>query len=63
MKINGGEYLKQKLGVGIQFKKEICRKDQQSWEIQTKDQLSRLYLVKKITDAAENDKQGYENEF
>ena len=44
------------------LKKEICRIDQWSEEIQTKDQLSGLYLVKKIMDAPENDKQGFENE-
>ena len=45
------------------LKNEFCRIDQWSEEIQTKDQLSRLYLMKKITDAPENDKQGCVNEF
>ena len=44
-------------------KKEIYRIDKRSEEIQTKDQLSGLYLVKKIMDAPENDKQAYKNEF
>ena len=35
-------------------KKEIYRIDKRSEEIQTKDQLSGLYLVKNITDALEN---------
>ena len=45
------------------LKKEICRIDQRSEEIQKKDQLSELYLMNNITDALENDKHGYENEF
>ena len=33
MKINGGESLKEKLGVEIQFQEEICRVDQWYGEI------------------------------
>ena len=51
MKINGGKSLKHKFGAEIRFK-----------EISREDQLSGLYLVKKIMETPENDEQGCGNE-